>query len=46
MIELHFSGNYYEIGYELGTKIQKLFQIPPISKKTIDFSQENGKKKK
>lgn len=40
MIKVNFSGSYYEIGFKLGEMIKNFFQLPPISKKTIDFAQE------
>jgi predicted choloylglycine hydrolase len=38
MIEQHLRGSYYEIGNTIGKQIKGMFQIPPISKDTIEFA--------
>lgn len=40
MIEINFSGSYYEIGFKLGEMIKDFFQLPPASKETIAFAQK------
>ncbi len=40
MKKYNFSGNYYEIGSQLGNVIKGSFQLPPASKSTIEFARE------
>lgn len=35
-----FSGNYYEIGFQLGTQIKDFFQLPPASEETKTFAEK------
>ena len=40
MMKVKLSGSYYDIGFKVGNRIKKHFQLPPASKETIAFAQE------